>query len=413
MSLAESLIATSMQPVPNTANATWSHGHQAAVHEYSAQIQKLSIGMSLQGKIVSFSPGAQQAVKSGNIEAFRSELSEGGIVVDQNTTEGNLLDFVVLWLTHVLQTGNSATGQFCVSLATVARMGLYLISHGLVASPAATAKLDIPWLDLVPIPREDVETLGNFLATINQSQLPIRRVLRVFSFAVSHHGQLGDSEKFDAIIGHIDGRVDLEKVIENETQEAEERYWAKKNLFASGVEAVIVNALLRYEWEKRVNGLPLERHTLDFILQGPRTLLMRLFLLVANVPIATKLLSNLIKLCWPLPLLHEDFGDIMAMFALRHETLDSWGCIVESHRMASQYLHSDGLKNGFSGLIKDWGMIGNDVRNPHSKVYRLHWKSVGKSSSRRDFQDLLRPYVRASDSDELYAECKVFNEVDF
>ena len=414
MALAMPLTATSTRPVPNTtANALWFQGQQVAVKEYSDQLYKLSLGKSLHGKLVNFPPRAQEAVKSGNIEALRFELSQGSVVVDQTKPEGNLLDFVIVWITQVLKTGNPVTGRFYVSPAKIAQMGLYLISCGLAASPQAMVDFEPPWLDLVAIPPEDVESLGNFLATINQGQMPIQRILRTFSFAVAYRGQLSVSESFDANIGRIDGGVDLGDLIRDITQETEEGYWAKDNLFASGLEAVIVNALLKYEWEKRVRGLPVEEETLDSILQGPRTLLMRLFLHVPRVPNAAKLLSNVIGLCRPLPLLLGEFGDIMAMFALRHEALGTWITFLERHRMTSQYLHSEGLKHSLSGPIQDWEMIGDDVRNPFSNVYKLHWRTVRKSSLRRDFQDVLKPYVRAADSEELYAECKIFTEVEF
>ena len=369
--------------------------------------------MSLEGHIVKISAAAQEAVKMGDIEAFRNEMLRGNILVDRNNPKGNLLDLAIYWLMRVLYAGNPVTGEYYVSPATLARMGMYFTSHGVTASPESTKDLDPPWLDFPPIAPEDIRILGDFFAKINERESPIGRIFRAFSFAIPHTGQLRVNETFAVLIGQVDGRVDLEKVIQDMAKPAEERYWAKKDLFSSGLEAVPVNALLMYEWETRVLGLPTEKETLDFIMQGPRTLIMRLFLHVKTNPIATKLLSNVIGLCWPLPLFREDFGDIMAMFAFRHEALSTWIKMLEIHRPTSEYLHFPGTTKSISGLITNWSMIGGDVRKHYTKNHKLHWASVGRRESKRDFEELLRPYVRAEGSEELFVKCKIFFETEF
>ena len=371
----------------------------------------LVLGKSLHGMIQRISPEALQAIKSASLEGLQHEIERSKVQVDRNSNYPNLLDFIYKWFNYVLLNGNRDAGTFVQSPAAIARMGLWLVSEGLVATAQYVANHEPDWPHLAQVPKEEVPIVRFFLAKVNEGLSPPSRILRAISFAIWHDGKLSTTDSLTINLGHIHPTEHLGGIVLTVLARLENEFWSKENVIDSGIERVITTALLRYEMGRRSHGFPLEKDDLDNNLQGPRTVLLKLLRQsLANMK-ARSVLSKFIGLCHPLPLLTDEFGDIVAIFALRHGLLDFWCATVEEHRMTSTYLHTPGLQNGFSDAIIDWGRVTESVRIEGEKFYKIHWRSVGKNDL-RDFEEILRPYVRVQSSDDLYEECKVFHELD-
>ena len=352
------------------------------------------------------------AIQSANLEALQHELARGRIVVDINSNHDNLLDFTINRLIQELCQPNPEPSTSITSPAAIARMGLWLISQDLVASSPLVENLELDWPNLPKVPESDVHEVGVFLYKMYEGQQPVHRMLRSIAYAVWHNGHLNMPEDFDTQVGCIDNPEDLTLMIEIVTP-AEEKFWSNESSISAGLASIIVNALLRYERARRSSGLPLTKENLDIILQGPRTALLRLMLLKLDIAWnASIFMSNLLGLCQPMPLLADEFGDIVAVFALRHRKLDYWNRMLYFHRAGLDYLHVEGHKGRASRLIADWKDVEKSVRIRGNRFHDVHWRSVAKGKH-GDFEQVLGPYVKLAGSEGLYERCAIFYELEF
>ena len=184
---------------------------------------------------------------------------------------------------------------------------------------------------------DDIEQMEQLLIEVSENEPAVHRCQRLLAFAVWNPDH---SLYVDCVISDI-AQGDFTEQDLLSVSAAEEDYWAKGSLVASGLEASILYALLKLRAEYRhyhPNNVP--RNMVRDVLKGPRRILFDMLKVSLELPPEAGIdrtsrareiidyTSSYLRICRDLPLLEDGFGDLLSAYAHEHHMKDVWNAII-------------------------------------------------------------------------------------